>query len=236
MRNLIALIPTTGVRDINAMQNWLNASGEVDHVELYLNEVPVGISNARRALVLSAFNKYGSDAIYLMLDDDCEFTAKSKLRDAAAYFDEMDKLGIVCLPIDFDACKDSYRDMARAHHCFMFSGEVVDAGINYHENEFCDEQDFSAQVYLAGYNIILTYRAAIMHHYSTDADKSGVNYTLLQNGVIPMQSHFIENYSDYYNFSTRLKFGVEIPVVSTITPNMHGKDIHSKNRQLLLNQ
>lgn len=259
--NIIALIPSYADRGyLDAMLAWLEQSGEVDDIITLIQDEPLGASNARRELINQAFAKHGENATYLMLDDDCVFSEKSNIRDASKHFDELKGVGIIGIPTDIKYLSNKYYYVNKAYHCMLISGKVLSspdplitlntgtspsppAGgeslggvINYKPNEYCDEIHLSIAVYLAGFELIQTQRAAIWHHaalHKAPQDDPGINATLILSKQIPVQSTLIKDYEGLIKYEPFQLFDVEMPKFFSIGYTKQGREMHNQNRKNL---
>lgn len=198
---IIALIPTISTHDrgyLGNMLDWLNNSGQVDAVEVLADTEPSDIASARKMLVEQAYAKYGKDAIYLMLNDDCRFTEQSCIRDAAAYFNELPNLGLVGFWLGLDRCEDKYSVVPWFSQCFMFSGEIVAKGFNYTDGEYFDGIDLALQLHVAGYTNIKTKRCAIWHDVAPE--RSLIKKYMADKGIRP-KSFLREKYCHIAEFT-----------------------------------
>lgn len=239
---VVALIPSYGERPyLKNMLEWLNSTDEVDYIELFKQDEPLGSATARKILVEKAFRKYGPNLAYLMLDDDCEFTVRSRIREVAALFDKLPGLGLVQIP---NSCREErnneclYSNVVLANHCFMLSGKVLEVGINYKDHEFCDELTVSADTFLYGFDMVVFMEAEIPHHYVNvfhSSKEGSINEQLIGSHRHLYKSDFIKDYSKYYEFEENEFMGIKIPNYHTMFVTEEGRNLHNKNRKLNFN-
>lgn len=236
MGKIIALIPTYGERPYLAeMLKWLDKSKEIDDVIVYKQDIPIGLSNARIEVINKAYSEYGSDNYYLMLDDDCIFSENTKILDTTRYFEKYPELGIIQFPTDVRKVP-SLMEVKFAYHCFMFKGSLIEEGINYCPDEFCDEVSFSFLAYLLGYRIFITDEAEIWHHFSNtheDSSKDSATSEYVKKGILKYKNTFMEKMSGkYLNFSYVKHNGMLVPNHFSIKETQLAIDTHNKNLDL----
>ena len=191
---IIALIPTYGNRGyLDEMLAWLDASGQVDAVELLQQDKPLGSALARRTLIEQATAKYGYEHHYLMLDDDCIFNRYSNIRAAAAIINNEIDIGLVSFPLGGIA-QPGYVESIIVKHCWLINGRLLQAGANYTPGELYDSLDVCIQSYLLGYRNVVIKEAFIWHDVTKD---NSIRWKLVAEGKQSAQSGIIERYADY---------------------------------------
>jgi len=191
---IIALIPTYGNRGyLDEMLAWLDASGQVDAVELLRQDEPLGSALARRTLIEQATAKYGYDHHYLMLDDDCKFNRFSRIRKAAAILEIETDIGLVSFPLG-GIIQQGYVEQTIVKHCWLMSGRLLQAGANYTPGELYDSLDMCIQSYLLGYRNVITKEAIIWHDVMRD---TSIRWRLVAEGKQTAQSGIRDRYANY---------------------------------------
>jgi hypothetical protein len=238
MSPLIALIPTFGTRPYLAnMLEWLNGNNAIAETFVSNNQTPRIPANVRNDLLNEAFAKYGKDAYYLMLDDDCIMDG-CNLNAAVEHFKQLPGLGIVALPLRLAYPADGrlvgkdYIEVATAGHCFIISGSVLEAGIRYTENEYCDELDFSFKTWLSGFKNIITLRTALWHHITPHKTQlnCGVNVENIKSGAIIPQSTFLTRNAGLIECNTQTLYDIEMPIFYTIKPTQEAIELRKQNQ------
>ncbi len=191
---IIALIPTYGKRGyLDEMLAWLNATNEVDAVEILRQDEPLGSALARRTLIEQATQKYGYDHHYLMLDDDCKFNRFSHIRQAAAILDNEHDIGLVSFPLG-GIVQHGYAEQIIVKHCWLMNGKLLAAGANYTPGELYDSLDMCIQSYLLGYRNVVTREAFIWHDVTQD---NSIRWRLVAEGKQSEQSGIRDRYANY---------------------------------------
>lgn len=232
---IIALIPSYNRKDLlEKLKIDPILVSQVDDIIVYDQEIPAGVSNARKILTDKAYKKYGDGHIFLMLDDDSKFTEKSDLIWAAKHFEENKTLGILQIPLMIDI-EDCFSEITIAYHNFMIKSDLIGQGINYTNDEYLDEILISLDAYFEGYIIGLTSRCSIFHHVNhvhSELLKGGC-HDVFQSGYIP-KTFIGEKYKDYISYEMgHYKFS-HLPNTSSIYSTKLGIEIHNENNKNLL--
>jgi hypothetical protein len=234
---IIALIPSYNRKDLlkKLIINPILVN-QVDDIMVLEQDMPLGVSKARKILTDNAYEKYGDGNIFLMLDDDSEFSDKSDIIWAAKHFEDNKTLGILQIPLNTDY-SDYFSTNVIAYHNFFIKSDLIGQGINYTIDEYLDEILLSLDAYFEGYIIGFTSRCSIHHHVNHIHENllKGGCHDVFQTGLVP-KTFIMEKYQNIGYINCELghyKFQ-HLPNTSTIYATELGKQIHEENNKKLI--
>jgi len=234
---IIALIPTTGQRNINYLVEALER--EVDEIEIYSNPIPIGVANARNKLLDIAESKYNKDDIFLMIDDDAGIVGKCDIRGASELFNKEKDVGIINIP-SHPIIDDRVDEVFHCYHPFLIRGSLIFDGIRYINNSFPDETQFGIDVWLSGYKLVKTYKCSIQQHssfYTTEMPCIlSVVDPLYREGELKLYNSMDKYEEGLFTWKDRDYVGFNIAVPSSVKPTEKAYMIHEENNKKIIDK
>jgi hypothetical protein len=216
------------------MIKWLESCADIDAIYVYLDKEILGVSIARNKLLDMAYTKYGDGHVFVMMDDDCYFTTDTKLKEASIHFNDP-TIGIVGMLNMFEL--DEPIETEFAQHCFMIRSDIIGNGIRYSmSGDILDEIQFSFDAWLAGWNIIVTNKCRIIHHFdgfkNTNKNLSVLNECYVSKKYKPV-CVLTDSYRDLVDYESIEYLNMQVPITKTIKSTDKAKYIHKENSHKL---
>lgn len=160
---------------------------------------PLGSGEARRRLCAEAVAAHGPDCVLLSLDDDATFVpGEANVAWAADLFDDP-RVGIVQLTNRRGPTRDHQTEHPYLYHVYLLRGALVAEGLTYEPDEYADELTLSLRAWLAGWTLLRTQRARVLHHVTPRGrvgPQGGGREGAFAEGHVPVRSTFLARFRD----------------------------------------
>jgi len=236
---LVALIPTTGQRDIKYLIESLK--NEVDEIEIYNNPVPIGVANARNELLNIVIEKYNREDVFLMIDDDAVVNPENGIRNASKLFDKDEEIGIINFhgPAKEELPHGIWKETIHCTHPFLIRGDVIFDNFKYTPDSYPDDFLFGLDVWLSGYKLIKVYKEDIRQHKSYYSNEMpcilSVVDPLYREGKLKLIDSMDKFTDDMFEWEYENYLGYNIIKPKSVLPKEKARELHSKNRWIKFN-
>lgn len=233
--SVIALIPTTGQRNIKYLLQDLNEIVKVDKIEIFTNEIPIGIANAKNEIIKIVLEKYSKDDYFLMIDDDTIIFKPFNIQNDIDIFLKDKSVGIIGLQPNTLPGYENRETFLSFNPCII-RGNVLFDNIKYDNSSYPDDVKFGFDAWLAGYKIMIS-ENRMMHHssfYNTDTPNNlSIVDILYRERKLNLVNPFT-GLEDLFTFDEFDYLGYKLPRIGTIIPTEKAIAMHNENNLKLL--